>query len=338
MKNVTLKEIAVQLGVSVSTVSRALTDSYEINVETKKKVRQLAKDLNYQPNPFASFLRKHKSNTIALVIPEISNNFFSLVIKGVEAACQEKDFYVLIYQTNEDFQKEQRIANHLMGGRVDGVLISVCSETNNSDHLKEIIERKIKLVMFDRVLSDINVSKVTSNDYDNSLEATKLLLNQGCRKIIFLKAGLNLSTMDKREKAYSDAISAYGLEFDETMVKTFPPHKEMDLEELKVFIIEKKPDAIFCSVENLAIACYDICNELNLKIPNDIKIITFSNLKVARLLNPSLSTISQPAYEIGKTAATLLINEIEDKHQDNGFQNISLDSILIKRDSTKKNI
>lgn len=336
MKNITLKEIAVQLGVSVSTVSRALTDSYEINVETKKKVKQLAKDLNYQPNPFASFLRKHKSNTIALVIPEISNNFFSLVIKGVEAACQEKDFYVLIYQTNEDFQKEQRITNHLIGGRVDGVLISVCSQTNSSDHLKAILERKIKLVMFDRVLNDINVSKVTSNDYDNSLEATKLLLNQGCRKIMFLKAGSNLSTMDKREKAYADALISYGLSVDKSMVKTFLPDKKLDLEVLKAFIVDKKPDAIFCSVENLAIATYDICDELNLKIPNDIKIITFSNLKVARLLNPSLSTISQPAYEIGKTAATLLINEIEGKHQEDGFKNISLDSILIKRDSTKK--
>jgi LacI family transcriptional regulator len=338
MKNVTLKEIANQLHVSVSTVSRALTDSYEINVETKKKVQQLAKDLNYQPNPFASFLRKHKSNTIALVIPEISNNFFSLVIKGVEAACQEKDYYVLIYETDEDFQKEQRITNHLIGGRVDGVLISVCSETKSSDHLKEIIERKIKLVMFDRVLSDINVSKVTSNDYHNSLEATKLLLNQGCRKIAFLKAGLNLSTMDKREKAYADALKTYGLEIDDSMIKTFAPNKELDLNELQAFIIDKKPDAIFCSVENLAIACYDICSQLNLKIPNDIKVITFSNLKVARLLNPSLSTISQPAYEIGKTAATLLINEIEGKHQEDGFQNINLDSTLIKRDSTKKNI
>jgi LacI family transcriptional regulator len=120
------------------------------------------------------------------------------------------------------------------------------------------------------------------------------------------------------------------------MVKTFLPDKKLDLEVLKAFIVDKKPDAIFCSVENLAIATYDICNELNLKIPNDIKIITFSNLKVARLLNPSLSTISQPAYEIGKTAATLLINEIEGKHQEDGFKNISLDSILIKRDSTKK--
>jgi LacI family transcriptional regulator len=225
-----------------------------------------------------------------------------------------------------------------MGGRVDGVLISVCSETHNSDHLKEIIERKIKLVMFDRVLSDINVSKVTSNDYHNSLEATKLLLNQGCRKIAFLKAGLNLSTMDKREKAYADALKTYGLEIDDSMIKTFAPSKELDLNELQAFIIDKKPDAIFCSVENLAIACYDICSQLNIKIPNDIKIITFSNLKVARLLNPSLSTISQPAYEIGKTAATLLINEIEGKNQEDGFQNINLDSILIKRDSTKKHI
>lgn len=333
-KNITLKELADQLGISVSTVSRAMTDSYEINVETKKRVQELAKKLNYQPNPFASFLRKHKSRSIALIIPEISNNFFSLVIKGVETICQERDYYVLIYETHESFAKEVRILNHLIGGRVDGVLISVSSETNSSDHLKALFERKINLVMFDRVMDDLDVLKVSSNDYFSSFEATVHLINKGCNRILFLKAGEQLSTMQKRLAGYQDALKKYNLVFDEGLVKTFHPSKELELEEVKGIINNIKPDAIFCSVENLAIACYDVCQELALNIPNDIKIISFSNLKVARHLNPSLSTISQPAFEMGKLIAERLINEIEEKENDS-LKLIELNSTIIKRNSTK---
>lgn len=338
MKNITLKQLATKLGVSVSTVSRALTDSYEINIETKKRVQKLAKELNYQPNPFAAFLRKHISKTIALIIPEISNNFFSLVIKGVETICQEKDYYVLIYETHEDYQKEVRITNHLIGGRVDGVLISVNSESENVDHLKEVIERDVKMVMFDRVIENFNASKVYSNDYESSYDGVTHLVNRGCKRILFLKAGNNLSTMHKREKAYFDVLEKNGLAIDLSLVKSFTPSKEIDLQDLTQFIIEKKPDAIFCSIERLAIACYDICNNLGLNIPNDIKIITFSCLNVARLLNPSLSTISQPAFEIGKTAAKLLIDQIEGKKEQEEIVELVLDSTIIKRDSTKKNI
>jgi len=338
MKNVTLKQLASRLGLSVSTVSRALTDSYEINVDTKKRVKALAKELNYQPNPFAAFLRKHISKTIALIIPEISNNFFSLVIKGVETICHEKDYYVLIYETHEDYQKEVRITNHLIGGRVDGVLISVNSESDNADHLKELVERDLKMVMFDRVIEDFNASKVYSDDYESSFDGVSHLVNRGCKRILFLKAGDKLSTMHKREKAYFDVLEKNNLPADKSLVKSFIPSREIDLEDLTRFIVEKKPDAIFCSVERLAIACYDVCNNLNLNIPNDIKIITFSCLNVARLLNPSLSTISQPAFEIGKTAARLLLAEIEGKKEQEGFVSLSLPSTIIKRNSTKRTL
>lgn len=336
MKNVTLKQLANKLGLSVSTVSRALTDSYEINVETKKRVKALAIELNYQPNPFAAFLRKHISKTIALIIPEISNNFFTLVIKGVETVCAEKDYYVLIYETHEDYKKEVRITNHLIGGRVDGVLISVNAESNNSEHLKELIQRNIKMVMFDRVIESFDVSKVYSDDYKSSFDGVNHLVNRGCKRILFLKAGDKLSTMQQREKAYFDVLERNDLPLDPSLVKTFVPSKEIDLDDLTAFIVDKKPDAIFCSVERLAIACYDICNNLGLRIPTDIKIITFSCLNVARLLNPSLSTISQPAFEIGKAAARLLLDEIEGKKADQGVADLVLQSTIIKRDSTRR--
>lgn len=333
-RNITLKELADQLGISVSTVSRALNDSYEINIETKKRVHELAKKLNYQPNPFASFLRKHKSRTIALVIPEISNNFFSLVIKGVETICQDRDYYVLIYESHESFTKEERILNHLIGGRVDGVLISVSSETKSSNHLKELLNRKINLVMFDRVMDDLDVVKVSSNDYISSFIATEHLITKGCKRILFLKAGEQLSTMQKRFAGYKDALKKHDIIVDESLIKIFYPYQELELDDLTRVIKEVKPDAIFSSVENLAIACYDVCQKLNISIPHQIKIITFSNLKVARHLNPSLSTISQPAFEMGKLIAETLINEIEEKQTDREKE-IELNCTLIKRDSTK---
>ena len=334
MKNITLKQLANQLELSVSTVSRALSDSYEINIETKKRVQKLAKELNYQPNPFASFLRNHKSKTIALIIPEISNNFFSLIIKGVETICQEKDYSVLIYESHENYLKEVRIMNHLIGGRVDGVLISVSADTIKTDHLTEVLERKINLVMFDRVIEELDVVKVSSNDYESSYEATTHLINRGSKKILFLKAGDTLSTMQKRVNGYKDALIKHHIAIDDLLIKTFNPYEELNLDELTEIIKTAKPDAIFCTVENLAIACYDVCQTLNINIPEDLKIITFSNLKVARHLNPSLSTISQPAFEIGKTIANVLIDQIEEK--DTAYsKDIILNSTLIKRDSTK---
>ncbi len=334
MKNITLKQLADQLGVSVSTVSRALSDSYEINIETKIRIQRLAKELNYQPNPFASFLRKHKSNTIALIIPEISNNFFSLVIKGVETVCQEKDYYVLIYESHENYEKEVGITNHLLGGRVDGVLISLSASTRNDKHLKEILERRIHMVMFDRVFEDLDVMQVTSDDYESSYEAITHLIHRGCEKILFLKAGDHLSTMSKRLAAYIDVLKCNDILYDESLIKIFDPAKELDLDELSELIKKTKPDAIFCTVENLAIGCYDVCKKLNIKIPEELKIIAFSNLKVARHLNPALSTISQPAFEMGKLMANLLIEQIEGKNTGTE-KHIQLPSVLIKRASTQ---
>src|SRR6476661_3177838 len=193
MGKVTLKQLAEQLGLSVATISRALHDSYEINVETKKKIKQLAQELNYQPNPFASSLRQHKSKTIALIIPDISNHFFSLVIKGVERIASDKNYHILIYNTHESYLKEQSITKHLISGRVDGVLISPSLETSNLEHLQEIMNRNIPLILFDRVFDDLETIKIVSNDYESSYQATEHLIHSGCKKIVFLLIAQNLS-------------------------------------------------------------------------------------------------------------------------------------------------
>lgn len=334
MKNITLKQLAMQLGLSVPTVSRALNDSYEISADTKKKVHALAKELNYHPNPFASSLRKHKSKTIALIIPEISNNFFSQIIKGVEIVSKDKGYHVIISGSNENYEKEESIIKHLVGGRVDGILLSASTETGNSKHLQEIIERNIPIILFDRVLEDLLVKSVVSNDYESSFNATQHLINKNCKKIAFLKVGNSLSNIGKRAKGYTDALIQNKNYNAEPLIVEMSNNEQENLNIIASLISKEKPDAIFASVEHLAISVYDVCKSLNIKIPEELKVLAYSNLDIARHLNPSLTTISQPAYEMGKYATELLLAQIE-KKQDLTEDNILvIDSELIIRDST----
>jgi LacI family transcriptional regulator len=334
MENITLKQLAIKLGLSVATVSRALNDSYEISAKTKKKVHALAKELNYHPNPFASSLRKHKSKTIALIIPEISNNFFSQIIKGVEMVAKDKGYHVIICGSNENYEKEERIIKHLIGGRVDGILLSASTETGSAGHLQEIMDRNIPLILFDRVLEDLDVKSIVSNDYESSYSATKHLIANGCKKIAFLKVGNQLSNIEKRAKGYADALKENLAYTHPEIVMGMSNDEEENLKILSRFITEEEPDAIFAAVEHLAISVYDVCKLLNLKIPQDLKILTYSNLDIARHLNPSLTTISQPAYEMGKSAASLLLAQIENKPEFTDEKTLVIDSELIIRDST----
>lgn len=334
MENITLKQLASKLGLSVATVSRALNDSHEISIKTKKKVHALAKELNYHPNPFASSLRKHKSKTIALIIPEISNNFFSQIIKGVEMVSKDKGYHVIICGSNENYEKEESIITHLIGGRVDGILLSASSETGSAAHLKEIIDRNIPLILFDRVLKDLPVKSVVSNDYENSFNATKHLVEKNCKKIAFLKVGNNLSNIEKRAQGYCDALKEDNKYTNKELIVEMSNNDEENHKILSSIISKEKPDAFFASVEHLAISVYDVCKLMNMKIPQDIKILTYSNLAIARHLNPSLTTISQPAFEMGQKAATLLLAQIENKPAFTDDQILVIDSELIIREST----
>jgi LacI family transcriptional regulator len=334
---VNLKRLAKQLNLSVSTVSRALRDSYEISQETKDKVLSLATQLNYQPNPYASSLRKQKSKTIAVVVPEIANNFFSLAINGIGSVAQEKGYHVLIYLTHEDFKQETSIVRHLQSGRVDGVLISVSSQTNDISHLVELRQKGLPIVFFDRVCEGIETAKVTTDDYESGFNATTHLIEQGCRQIAYLLISKNLSIGIKRMQGYLDALRKYNIEADESLIV----HGGNDAQE-NYKLVEKllrrpdRPHGIFASVEKLAISAYHVCRDLSLNIPNDVKIISFSNLETASLLNPSLTTITQPAYDIGKESATILFRALDKNkiHIDNEM--IVLKSALMVRDSTAK--
>jgi len=182
MENMNIKKLAKELNLSVSTVSKALHDSYEIKAETKEKVLALAKQLNYQPNPFASSLRRNSSKTIAVVIPEIAHNFFSLVINGIESIAEELKYHVLIYITHEIPEKEEQVIRHLLNGRVDGILISSSGTSNNNAHYHELVQKGIPFVFFDRANFDVDAPRVTTDDYQAGFQATEHLIKSQCKR------------------------------------------------------------------------------------------------------------------------------------------------------------
>jgi LacI family transcriptional regulator len=332
----TIKELAQELNLSFSTVAKALRDSHEISDNTKQIVLKKAKELNYQVNPFASNLRKQKSKTIAVIIPEVVNDFFGPVINGIESIAQEKGYHVLIYLTHEDMQKEIAITKLLQNGRVDGVMISLSAQTTHTSHLTTLINNDIPLVFFDRVVAEIDVPKVITNDFGSSFEATEHLIKNGCKKIAFLSLSKTLSISNKRVNGYLEALQKHKIAFENKLLKYCDGNDSVDYKTIRNLIKNKnRPDAIFASVENLAIVAYEICKELNLKIPEDVKVLCFSNLKTINLLNPPMTTIMQPAFEIGREAAAILFKLIEKKGHNFLKENTVLNSKLIVRESTK---
>jgi LacI family transcriptional regulator len=330
-----LKTLAKELNLSISAVSKALRDSHEISKATKAAVIAKAKELNYQANPFASSLRKQKSKTIAVVVPEIDNNFFSLVINGIEQIAQEKEYHVLIYLTHDDTQKEISITKLLQNGRVDGIIMSLSSGTEEFEHIQVLRENNIPLVFFDRVPDNIVSPKVNTNDYDSSVKATEHLIEKGCKKMAFFSISDTLSISKKRKEGFCETILKHKLKLQNHFLVSLGVDDERNKTTIKKLLNKKnRPDGIFASVEKLALTTYEVCKELKLNIPRDIKILGYSNLKTADLLNPPLTTVTQPAYEIGSTACRILFTMVEKRGHHIIPEKTIINSNLIIREST----
>jgi LacI family transcriptional regulator len=332
----TIKDIAKLLRVSAATVSRALRDSHEISAPTKEKVRNAARQLNYFPNPYASSLRKGRSKTIAVVLPEVADSFFSLAINGIEAIAKEKGYHVLIYLTHESMEREVEILNEFKSGRVDGILISVSKETNCSQHITNTMEMGLPIVFFDRKLPDVNAAKVITDDYESSYIATSHLIKKGCTNIHFITISRELYMAQKREEGYLAALLDNGLFPSKEKIVICNDTDEHNQRKIKkLFTGKLPPDGIIAAVEKIIPLVYLVTNKMGIKIPDAVKVIGFTNLETAKILNPSLTTIVQPAFQMGKTAATLLFKGIEKKNYDLSSDRLVLPSILIERESTQ---
>ena len=336
MDKLDLKKLAKELNLSPSSVSRALRDSHEISRETRDRVKALAAKWGYQPNPHASSLRKSTSKTIAVILPEIQNNFFAQALNGVEEVAKEKGYHVLIYLTHEDNEREKEILNLSRNGRVDGIMISVANTTTEFDHLEACLASGMPLVFFDRVCEVMKSPRITSDDEEAAFKGTEVLLKKGCRKIAFLSLADNLSISKRRIAGYERALSKYHVAGNRLVVECGTDEENNRVKIRELLSGNDKPDAIFAAIERFAVNTYEVCNELQVVVPSQLKVICFSNLSAAALFNPPLSTIVQPAYEIGKKAADVLFKIIEKKTLLPNDKKISISSQIIERKSTSR--
>jgi len=338
MENINIKQLAKALNLSTSTVSRAFRDNSDINKETKERILAKAKEFHYQPNHYASNLREQRSKTIAVIVPELGNNFFSQAINGIERIAREKGYHILIYATDDVYEKEVSFIQHLHNGRADGIIMSVSGEANDHTYLNEFGKKRLPLVFFDRVYEDIITPRVITNDYDSSFSATEHLIEQGCKRIAYLVINKNLSIGKTRMQGYLDALEKHNIPYDDRLVIDCSNSYDENNMILKKMLEVLKPDGVFTSVERLAFATYYACYDLGIKIPDQVKVIGFSSLVIAPLLNPSLTTVTQPATQIGVEAALLLFHMLEEPEAVARNKKVVLDSKLIKRRSTENTV
>lgn len=337
MDPVTIKDIARALNLSTSTVSRALRDSYEISPETKRLVMEYAEKINYRPNPIALSLKGNSSKAIGVIVPQIANNFFSQAINGIEAIAYNRGYHVIIFQTHESYERELANMQQAVARRVDGLLLSLSSETSDLSHIKALHAQGMPLVLFDRVADELNVSQVVADNFTGAYAATAHLLSTGRRRIAHLTIPPYLSITQERLAGYRAALDAYGVPFDENLVRygTFGPDEADQLVD-ELLAQSPRPDAFFTASDRLALGCLKALRERGIAIPEDISLIGFTNLQAAEMLNPPLSTVTQPAQEIGQLAAERLIELIERKHKAAPVSTVKLPTVLTVRGSSQR--
>lgn len=338
---ITLKDIAKELGVSISTVSKSLNDSYEISIETKNKVKAFADYYNYKPNSLALKLKKQKSYLIGVIIPEIVHHFFSSVLRGIEEFANSKGYNIMFCISNESYKKEKLNTKMLLEGGVEGILISVSSKTqrnNNYQHLQELIDDKFPIVLFDRAVEEIKCDKVIINDEGGAYKATNHLIESGCKNIVLITHPDYVGISNLRKKGYTRALSKHNIPIKDELIIEINSEKKIKKKLEKLLKAKNNtPDGILAANgEIYASTAMQIAKKNGFKIPKDISIITFTNGVISKHSSPPLTTLVQHGFEMGKQAVELLINRIEKKDLNSEFQRKVISTNLKIRKSTKK--
>ncbi|MEL6649473.1 MAG: LacI family DNA-binding transcriptional regulator, partial [Bacteroidota bacterium] len=314
-RQITLSDLAKELGISTATVSRALKDYPDISQETKRKVLALAQKLNYRPNTIAAGLRKQESRVIGVIIPEIVNHFFSSVIKGIMQVAYDADYRVMLCQSDESYEKEVADANALFNSRVDGLLVSLAHHTKSFTHFEEFLNAGTPLVFFDKVPqadSMAKTSKVAVNDYEGAYQMVSHLIQQGATRIAHLRGPMSAYTSQKRYEGYCQALEDHKLPLDPELVFDTV---EITMDEGRQFArklinVSGGCDAIFCITDKVAIGVIDALKSEGVRVPEDILVAGFSDWQVSAVVDPPLSSVAQPSLEMGKKAMELLLTEI----------------------------
>jgi LacI family transcriptional regulator len=335
---VTIKDIARELGISPSTVSRALKDHPDISKETKKAVHELAVKLNYEPNVVALSLRSRKTRTIGVVIPEVVHFFFSTVISGIEHEANLLGYNVILTQSAESLERERASVKALFNSRVDGMLISISRETTEYEHIEAILSRGIPVVFFDRNYPAEGHNLVLVDDYGGARQATEHLISQGGKRIAHIMSAPKLRITQERLRGYKDALKAGNLKYNDDLVAVC---EEGSLEAGKMAMAgllkgKSRPDAVFANNDVVAMGAMQAIREKNLKIPEDVAVVGFSNWFYSQMTDPPLSSVDQPGFEMGKQSLRLLVRQIEHEDEKEALppETIILKTALVARDSS----
>ena len=340
MPKVTLKVIANTLGISTATVSKALKDYPDINKETKLKVQELAKSLNYTPNAFAQSLRSNESKIIGLLVPDLVHHFFSSIINGVINEAEKHGYLVIVLQSNESYEDEIKQLKLLVDKNIDGILLSLSDKTIKYDHIKNIINNGMPVVLFDKISQLIDCSKVIIDDRKAAFEATEHLIKTGCKTIAHITGPLKPKTTIDRFMGYKMALEKYNMPFDKSLVYTSENLSYDDGYNLTSKIIDDHPnlDGIFAFIDPVAIGVLNSLRDLKIKVPKQVSVIGFSNWFMSKTTSPTLTTINQPAYEIGIKAFELLFENLNDIRDGKTItpKTVQVPTNMVYRNSTKK--
>jgi DNA-binding LacI/PurR family transcriptional regulator len=312
-RQATIKEIAQELGISISTVSRALQNNPRIGLRTREKVWEVAKLRHYVPNPAAIFLKKNRTFTIGVLLPHLQEEFFSMAITGIEDVALEKGYNVVVSQSRDKFEREEKALKSFLSSRVDGVIASVAAETNNYSHFKALENYGTPLVFFDRVPRNLEANKVRCNITQGAFEAVEFLMKKGVKKIALLNGSSNMGASDERLNGYLMAIEKFKLKTSPSYIKSTDLSKEDSIEKmLELLALKEPPEAILTFNDYLALYAMQVCKQKGIVPNKDILFVSFANLPMTFYLdNPPLASVEQFAYNMGVKSAELLISIIE---------------------------
>ncbi|MFB9109096.1 MULTISPECIES: LacI family DNA-binding transcriptional regulator [Flavobacterium] len=339
-RKVTLKQIAKELDVSISTVSKSLRNSPEIGEETRLKVQAFAKFYNYKPNNIALSLKNRKTKSIGIIIPEIVHYFFSTVIDGIEQVANENGYSVVICLSDDSFDKEVLNMEMLANGSIDGFIMSLSKETQfkgDFHHITEVINQGMPVVMFDRVTNDILCDKVIIDDKAAAYEAVQSLIDSGRKKIALVTTVDYVSVGKLRTDGYEKALLDNGLPFNEDLIIKI---EDVDTCEITIsqLLHDRAFDAVFAVNELFAVTIIKTANKMGLKVPEDLAVIAFTDGIISKYSTPSITTVSQSGKKMGNKAAKMLIERLEAEHEDDeeneNYRTEVIETHLIKREST----
>lgn len=331
----TIHDIARKLNLSASTVSRALNSNPAISNKTRLLIEQTALEMGYRPNVAAANLRTRRTNTIGVILPLINRHFFSSFVSGVEEIAYNRGFAVAISQSNDQYEKEVKIAQAFFANRVDGLIVSISMQTSVLDHLKVFSDREVPLVFFDRIAEEVDAHKIVVDDYRGGYIATRHLAEQGARRIAHIGGPLNLMIYSNRFKGYTDALAEAGISYDSSLVIHNRLTREEGTHAVNMLMqLNEPPDAIFCANDTTALSAIIYLRNHSVKVPEEVMIVGFSNEPFSEVVTPSISTIMQPGIEMGRIAAELLIEQIQQPDKPAGYKSIVMPTELIVRESS----